>query len=430
VRRSTDQYPDSLTSGTGVFWGLSSSFKDTQIVPGETYFYSVFAQYTRDRVSSCVTINPTAQNRAPGTVSGVSATFENNKISLSWSNPSEGDLASIRVRRSTIAYTNSLTEGTPVGGAEGIKSAVEDTSVSGETTYYYSVFAIDHGGNVSSAAQVKITTPKKYSIHYNVNGGTGVVESGALYWEGDAVTLGEGAGLTKDGFSFQGWSTKNNGAGAYYESNQVIVQGNEDIGLYAIWIVEGLEFKKTGSTYEVSGFTGDASIVEIPRQFKGIEVTRIGSGSFSGRDVRNVLLPDSITSIGDSAFKACRSLRHIVIPDSVTEIGASAFKSCSGLDSISIPEGVTRIANSTFEDCVYLGSISLPDTLESIGRRAFESCYSLETLISLNAVPPSLAHHLNYLNRLNKIKVPAGSVTAYKNALGWADKANLIVALP
>ena len=91
----------------------------------------------------------------------------------------------------------------------------------------------------------------------------------------------------------------------------------------------------------------------------------------------NVTIPDSVTSIGNSAFSRCTGLTSITIPDSITSIGDSAFSRCDGLTSIIIPDSVTSIGNNAFSDCYGLTSITIGDSVTSIGYGAFRNCYSL-----------------------------------------------------
>ena len=86
----------------------------------------------------------------------------------------------------------------------------------------------------------------------------------------------------------------------------------------------------------------------------------------------NYEIPDSVTSIGEQAFRACRSLTSITIPDSVTNIGEYAFVDCESLTSITIPDRVTSIGTYMFCRCKSLASITIPDSVTSIGRKAVE----------------------------------------------------------
>ena len=88
-------------------------------------------------------------------------------------------------------------------------------------------------------------------------------------------------------------------------------------------------------------------------------------------------IPNSVTSIGDSAFSGCFSLTSLTIPNSVTSIGDYAFENCSSLTSLTIPNSVTTIGKRAFDDCKSLTSLTMPDSVTSIGKGAFCGCYYL-----------------------------------------------------
>ena len=92
------------------------------------------------------------------------------------------------------------------------------------------------------------------------------------------------------------------------------------------------------------------------------------------------VIPDSVTSIGDRAFRDCIGLTFVTIPDSVTCIGDEAFSYCSGLTSIIIPNGVTAINKKIFQNCKSLVSINLPASIEIIYMCAFDGCDSLNEI--------------------------------------------------
>lgn len=73
----------------------------------------------------------------------------------------------------------------------------------------------------------------------------------------------------------------------------------------------------------------------------------------------DVVIPDSVTSIGSSAFGWCKNLTSVTIPDSVTYTGISAFERCKNLTSVIIPDSVTYIDNGAFSDCSNLESITI-----------------------------------------------------------------------
>ncbi len=146
-------------------------------------------------------------------------------------------------------------------------------------------------------------------------------------------------------------------------------------------------------------------------------VTSIGEGAFYNcGGLTSVTIGNSVTSIGNSAFYGCTGLTSIyytgdiagwcgisglgnltsssrtiyiggnkvegqlTIPDSVTSIGEDAFYGCSGLTSITIPNGVTSIGSSAFRGCTGLTSIVIPDSVTNIGSSAFRGCTGLTSI--------------------------------------------------
>ena len=97
----------------------------------------------------------------------------------------------------------------------------------------------------------------------------------------------------------------------------------------------------------------------------------------TGKTATEFTIPDSVTSIGSSAFYDCDSLTSVTIGNSVTNIGDWAFEACTSLTSVTIGNGVTSIGFSAFRSCTSLTSVVIPDSVTSIGKDAFDYCYSL-----------------------------------------------------
>ena len=110
-------------------------------------------------------------------------------------------------------------------------------------------------------------------------------------------------------------------------------------------------------------------------------VTSIDNSAFSGcTELTSITIPSSVTSIGNSAFSGCTELTSITIPSGVTSIGNSAFYGCSGLTSIEIPNSVTSIGYYAFWNCTGLTSITIPDSVTTIGDCAFRGCSGLANI--------------------------------------------------
>lgn len=110
-------------------------------------------------------------------------------------------------------------------------------------------------------------------------------------------------------------------------------------------------------------------------------VTRIANTAFYDVDVSSVVIPNTVTSIGESAFMNCIGLGDFVIPSSVNQIQQGAFISSYGLTSVVIPESITKIAESAFNFCEELRTVIFPNTLEEIGGASFGNCYSLSEVV-------------------------------------------------
>ena len=154
----------------------------------------------------------------------------------------------------------------------------------------------------------------------------------------------------------------------------------------------------------------------------GDGVTTIGDWAFSYcRALTSITIPNSVTTIGDNAFENCSSLTSITIPNSVTTIGDYAFSYCRALTSVIISNSVTTIGERTFANCYSLTSVTIPSSVTRIEDGAFSDCGNVKQITSEAVTPPYCSRYaFDGVNRNEcKLFVPKNSIDAYKRAYVW-----------
>ncbi len=159
-------------------------------------------------------------------------------------------------------------------------------------------------------------------------------------------------------------------------------------------------------------------------------VTSIGKNVFSScSSLSSITIPNSVTSIGGGAFSGCRNLSNIIIPDSVTSIGGSTFKNCTSLSSITIPDSVVSIGPCTFWGCTNLSSVTIPNSVTSIEEYAFHGCSSLSSITIPNSVTSIGVGAFDSCSSLSSITIP-NSVTSISYGVFWHCDNLSRVAIP
>lgn len=202
--------------------------------------------------------------------------------------------------------------------------------------------------------------------------------------------------------------------------------------------------------------------IDIPNS-----VTSIGGAAFSGCiSLSKVVIPKSVIDIGNLIFRDCPEIKSIkvekennkydsreecnaiietetntlivgckntIIPNSITTIGNSAFNQCSNLSSIIIPSTVSTIEHDAFTGCKGLSSITLPPSVKVIGDYAFFECTNLQKAISLIEAPFNISEnafqkfgeHENVFTDAT-LYVPVGTKELYESTPGWNLFKNIV----
>ena len=162
----------------------------------------------------------------------------------------------------------------------------------------------------------------------------------------------------------------------------------------------------------ITGYNGSSTNVVIPSEIYGMPVGSIGNGAFqNNKTLKDVIIPDGVTSIEYSAFRGCTSLTNINVPDSVENIEEAAFLFCSSLKGIDIPAGVEHIGVMAFGGCTSIKSVTIPSTVRWVEDQAFG--------FTVRYVDPLTGDKMEDFT-LNFEKGTAGEVYAVRNGFSTA----------
>ena len=151
----------------------------------------------------------------------------------------------------------------------------------------------------------------------------------------------------------------------------------------------------------------------------------------NGVEIKNLIIPESVTSIGAFIFECCTELTSVTIPNSVTSIGWGAFYGCTGIKSVAIPNSTACINWESFHSCTGLTRVDIGNSVKTIENGAFYNCTSLTDVYCYSSTPPmcdttfSGSYH-TFSDYSATLHVPATSLAAYFTAPEWSKFENIV----
>ena len=202
-----------------------------------------------------------------------------------------------------------------------------------------------------------------------LNGGW-QVDNGPMQGGGDRVPHLSTGSHTVSFATVDGWLTP---------SNRTIGIGNlAETAISATYVISPFSYTvNPDGSATITGSYPNASTgtMMIPATINGRSVTTIAPHAFNGRaSLTNLVIPDTVTSIGDSAFANCVNLEYAFLSTNLTSIDVFAFYQCSRLTTITIPDSVTSLGMSAFGGCVNLQAAIIGRALSKIG--IYESTFA------------------------------------------------------
>ena len=142
----------------------------------------------------------------------------------------------------------------------------------------------------------------------------------------------------------------------------------------------------------INKYIGTSDNVVIPAEIEGLPVRTLSgvfsedgsleSGVFEGSNIKSIVFPNTVFSIGYNTCKDCTALTSVTFAENseLTQIALSAFEGCTALKEITLPNTVTKIQARAFYGCSALTEVDLPDELLKIGGSAFSECTALKKI--------------------------------------------------
>ena len=154
-------------------------------------------------------------------------------------------------------------------------------------------------------------------------------------------------------------------------------------------------------------------------------ITTIGQHAMVGNfNLSEITFFEGLISIGRTAFQNCEALTSVVLPKGLAEIGYGAFLSCDNLIAVTLSDGLISIGMNAFNDCENLTVINFPEGLTTIGSFAFQYCYELNKVVLPPTVKDIENNAFQYCSSLTEIRIPSSVRSVGNSAFSGCSKLN------
>ena len=145
-------------------------------------------------------------------------------------------------------------------------------------------------------------------------------------------------------------------------------------------------------------------------------IIKIEDSAFSDTALTSIEIPDSVTRIGSNAFENCKKLTSVALSDKINTIESGTFANCSSLSNVKIPNSVISMESHVFENCDSLKNIEIPNSVEKIKSYAFHDCDSLENVSLGTGITTIPSYCFSHCDSLKDMHLPYRVTTIEENA--------------
>ena len=279
-------------------------------------------------------------------------------------------------------------------------------------------FKPDKGTTCYVAGKYKSTYESKFS-NVNVAFDSYVIGQGTcgddLTWiiDGDGTLTVSGTGAMYDfDYDTQPWAP-------YKEDilRVIIEDGATSIGSYAFYGYNNLSFVGMNDSVTSIGYNAFGETADLKNIALSAGLQTIGYGAFYKSGIESILIPASVTSIGNYTFEFS-GLKTVTFESGsrLTELNKTLFHGCSQLESVTLPDSLEIIGEEAFRECAALKTITIPGTVSTIKKQAFYNCTGLESVIFEDGVGEICEKAFSFCMNIKSLTIPGSVVFKGKEA--------------